>query len=113
MHVQTLESWVAAGLLGCESEHLSSYPGQQLIVCLPAVFGQVVTPTRVGQTYTYSPGQHNQQDLYDVPPIRSQGVGSSCTITPGSFFFLFFFFSNQRSFDIICQTVNPIIQCTL
>ncbi|KAF3707221.1 Enhancer of filamentation 1 [Channa argus] len=35
---------------------------------------KVVTPTRVGQSYTYSPGQHNQQDLYDVPPIRSQGV---------------------------------------
>ncbi|XP_032391472.1 enhancer of filamentation 1 [Etheostoma spectabile] len=35
---------------------------------------KVVTPTRVGQTYTFSPGQHNQQDLYDVPPSRSQGV---------------------------------------
>ncbi|XP_077446706.1 enhancer of filamentation 1 [Stigmatopora argus] len=35
---------------------------------------KVVTPTRVGQTYTYSPGQHHQQDLYDVPPSRSQGV---------------------------------------
>ncbi|XP_030003594.1 enhancer of filamentation 1 [Sphaeramia orbicularis] len=35
---------------------------------------KVVTPTRVGQSYTYSPGQHNQQDLYDVPPSRSQGV---------------------------------------
>lgn len=45
----------------------------------PAVIGQVVTPTRVGQSYTYSPGQHNQQDLYDVPPCRSQGVGVSCT----------------------------------
>lgn len=44
----------------------------------PAVIGQVVTPTRVGQTYTYSPGQHNQQDLYDVPPSRPQGVGVSC-----------------------------------
>lgn len=43
----------------------------------PAVMGQVVTPTRVGQSYTYSPGQHNQQDLYDVPPSRSQGVGVS------------------------------------
>uniref|UniRef100_A0AAQ4PI78 Neural precursor cell expressed, developmentally down-regulated 9 n=1 Tax=Gasterosteus aculeatus aculeatus TaxID=481459 RepID=A0AAQ4PI78_GASAC len=37
------------------------------------VIGQVVTPTRVGQSYTFSPGQHNQQDLYDVPPSRSQG----------------------------------------
>ncbi|XP_047460789.1 enhancer of filamentation 1 isoform X2 [Mugil cephalus] len=35
---------------------------------------KVVTPTRVGQSYAYSPGQHNQQDLYDVPPMRSQGV---------------------------------------
>lgn len=45
----------------------------------PAVIGQVVTPTRVGQTYTFSPGQHNQQDVYDVPPSRSQGVGVSCS----------------------------------
>ncbi|KAM4550100.1 enhancer of filamentation 1 [Fundulus diaphanus] len=35
---------------------------------------KVVTPTRVGQSYSYSPGQHGQQDLYDVPPSRSQGV---------------------------------------
>lgn len=33
---------------------------------------KVVTPTRVGQSYSYSPGQHNQQDVYDVPPSRSQ-----------------------------------------
>uniref|UniRef100_A0AAZ1Y2F5 Breast cancer anti-estrogen resistance protein 1 n=1 Tax=Oreochromis aureus TaxID=47969 RepID=A0AAZ1Y2F5_OREAU len=44
---------------------------------------KVVTPTRVGQTYTYSTGQHNQQDLYDVPPIRSQGVYD---IPPGPMF---------------------------
>lgn len=44
---------------------------------------KVVTPTRVGQTYTYSPGQHNQQDLYDVPPSRSQGVYD---IPPGQMF---------------------------
>ncbi|KAM7384586.1 hypothetical protein PAMA_011783 [Pampus argenteus] len=44
---------------------------------------KVVTPTRVGQSYTYSPGQHNQQDLYDVPPIRSQGVYD---IPPGQMF---------------------------
>uniref|UniRef100_A0A3Q2PIF2 Neural precursor cell expressed, developmentally down-regulated 9 n=1 Tax=Fundulus heteroclitus TaxID=8078 RepID=A0A3Q2PIF2_FUNHE len=31
---------------------------------------KVVTPTRVGQSYSYG-----QQDLYDVPPSRSQGVG--------------------------------------
>ncbi|XP_036001614.1 enhancer of filamentation 1 isoform X1 [Fundulus heteroclitus] len=30
---------------------------------------KVVTPTRVGQSYSYG-----QQDLYDVPPSRSQGV---------------------------------------
>ncbi|TNM93051.1 hypothetical protein fugu_018453 [Takifugu bimaculatus] len=35
---------------------------------------KVVTPTRVGQSYSYSPGQHNQQDVYDVPPSRSEGV---------------------------------------
>ncbi|XP_041868488.1 enhancer of filamentation 1 isoform X2 [Melanotaenia boesemani] len=35
---------------------------------------KVVTPTRVGQFYSYGSGQHNQQDLYDVPPGRSQGV---------------------------------------
>ncbi|KAJ7991499.1 hypothetical protein DPEC_G00284510 [Dallia pectoralis] len=35
---------------------------------------KVVTPIRVGQSYAYSPGQHNQHDLYDVPPIRPQGV---------------------------------------
>ncbi|XP_039977729.1 enhancer of filamentation 1 [Xiphias gladius] len=44
---------------------------------------KVVTPTRVGQSYTYSPGQHNQQDLYDVPPSRSQGVYD---IPPGQMF---------------------------
>ncbi|KAF3834146.1 hypothetical protein F7725_025350 [Dissostichus mawsoni] len=45
--------------------------------------GRVVTPTRVGQSYTFSPGQHNQQDLYDVPPSRSQGVYD---IPPGQMF---------------------------
>ncbi|XP_068189311.1 enhancer of filamentation 1 [Antennarius striatus] len=44
---------------------------------------KVVTPTRVGQSYTYSPGQHNQQDVYDVPPSRSQGVYD---IPPGQMF---------------------------
>ncbi|XP_043994750.1 enhancer of filamentation 1 isoform X2 [Gambusia affinis] len=43
----------------------------------------VVTPVRVGQSYSYSPGQHNQQDLYDVPPSRSQGVYD---IPPGQMF---------------------------
>nr|XP_043909076.1 enhancer of filamentation 1 isoform X1 [Solea senegalensis] len=44
---------------------------------------KVVTPTRVGQSYTYSAGQHNQQDLYDVPPSRPQGVYD---IPPGQMF---------------------------
>ncbi|KAM9339880.1 enhancer of filamentation 1 [Symphorus nematophorus] len=45
---------------------------------------KVVTPTRVGQSYTFSPaGQHSQQDLYDVPPSRSQGVYD---IPPGQMF---------------------------
>ncbi|XP_020779466.2 enhancer of filamentation 1 isoform X2 [Boleophthalmus pectinirostris] len=36
---------------------------------------KVVTPSRVGQSYSYSPGQnHTSQDLYDVPPSRAQGV---------------------------------------
>lgn len=35
---------------------------------------KVVTPSRVGQSYSFSPGQHTQQDLYDVPPSRTQGV---------------------------------------
>ncbi|RVE66647.1 hypothetical protein OJAV_G00109600 [Oryzias javanicus] len=43
-------------------------------LCAENTPNKVVTPTRVGQSYVYSPGQHNQQDLYDVPPIRSQGV---------------------------------------
>uniref|UniRef100_A0A3B3ZRQ4 Breast cancer anti-estrogen resistance protein 1 n=1 Tax=Periophthalmus magnuspinnatus TaxID=409849 RepID=A0A3B3ZRQ4_9GOBI len=34
---------------------------------------KVVTPSRVGQSYSFSPGQ-NLQDLYDVPPSRAQGV---------------------------------------
>lgn len=35
---------------------------------------QVVTPIRVGQTYAYSPASDSSHDLYDVPPIRQQGV---------------------------------------
>ncbi|XP_041932223.1 enhancer of filamentation 1 [Alosa sapidissima] len=36
---------------------------------------KVVTPTRVGNSYTYSrPTQQPQQDVYDVPPMRQQGV---------------------------------------
>uniref|UniRef100_A0A8C2PUZ3 Breast cancer anti-estrogen resistance protein 1 n=1 Tax=Cyprinus carpio TaxID=7962 RepID=A0A8C2PUZ3_CYPCA len=35
---------------------------------------KVVTPIRVGQTYAYSPAADSSHDLYDVPPIRQQGV---------------------------------------
>ncbi|XP_026088018.1 enhancer of filamentation 1-like [Carassius auratus] len=35
---------------------------------------KVVTPVRVGQTYAYSPASDSSHDLYDVPPIRPQGV---------------------------------------
>ncbi|XP_036371508.1 enhancer of filamentation 1 [Megalops cyprinoides] len=35
---------------------------------------KVVTPMRVGQSYTYEPTQSHQQDVYDVPPVRPQGV---------------------------------------
>uniref|UniRef100_A0A1A7XJK9 Breast cancer anti-estrogen resistance protein 1 n=1 Tax=Iconisemion striatum TaxID=60296 RepID=A0A1A7XJK9_9TELE len=44
---------------------------------------KVMTPTRVGQSYTFGPGQHNQQDLYDVPPSRSQGTYD---VPPGHMF---------------------------
>ncbi|XP_035038715.2 enhancer of filamentation 1 [Hippoglossus stenolepis] len=63
-------------------------PGQDVYQVPPrntlaADNSKVVTPTRVGQSYTYSPGQHNQQDLYDVPPMRPQGVYD---IPPGQMF---------------------------
>ncbi|XP_051527607.1 enhancer of filamentation 1-like isoform X1 [Myxocyprinus asiaticus] len=35
---------------------------------------KVVTPIRVGQTYAYSPASDSSHDLYDVPPVRPQGV---------------------------------------
>ncbi|XP_072304411.1 enhancer of filamentation 1 [Eucyclogobius newberryi] len=35
---------------------------------------KVVTPSRVGQSYSFSVAQQNQQDLYDVPASRAQGV---------------------------------------
>ncbi|KAK1805329.1 hypothetical protein P4O66_019661 [Electrophorus voltai] len=35
---------------------------------------QVLTPTRKGQAYSYSPTPSNSQKLYDVPPLRTQGV---------------------------------------
>ncbi|XP_056335535.1 enhancer of filamentation 1 [Danio aesculapii] len=35
---------------------------------------KVVTPVRVGQTYAFSPASDSSHDLYDVPPVRPQGV---------------------------------------
>uniref|UniRef100_A0A3P9L1W7 Breast cancer anti-estrogen resistance protein 1 n=1 Tax=Oryzias latipes TaxID=8090 RepID=A0A3P9L1W7_ORYLA len=75
----------AQGLYQVPAEQQNVYqvpPEQQSVYQVPPRGGlcgentpnKVVTPTRVGQSYVYSPGQHNQQDLYDVPPIRSQGV---------------------------------------
>ncbi|KAL0961968.1 hypothetical protein UPYG_G00334000 [Umbra pygmaea] len=49
-------------------------PPQRNVLAADNTPSKVVTPIRVGQSYAYSPGQHNQQDLYDVPPIRPQGV---------------------------------------
>ncbi|XP_041665072.1 enhancer of filamentation 1 [Cheilinus undulatus] len=65
---------------------------------------KVVTPTRVGQTYTYSPGQHNQQDLYDVPPSRSQGVYD---IPPGQ---MFPAARNQGVYDVPPSQMDPRTQ---
>ncbi|KAM6959503.1 enhancer of filamentation 1 [Aplochiton taeniatus] len=49
-------------------------PPQRSTLAADNTPSKVVTPTRMGQSYVYSPGQHNQQDLYDVPPVRAQGV---------------------------------------
>lgn len=65
---------------------------------------KVVTPTRVGQTYSYSPGQHNQQDLYDVPPSRSQGVYD---IPPGQ---MFTAARNQGVYDVPPPQMDPRTQ---
>ncbi|XP_029299329.1 enhancer of filamentation 1 isoform X2 [Cottoperca gobio] len=64
---------------------------------------KVVTPTRVGQSYTFSPGQHNQQDLYDVPPSRSQGVYD---IPPGQMFPG----RNQGVYDVPPPQMDPRTQ---
>ncbi|KAM9777169.1 enhancer of filamentation 1 [Syngnathus typhle] len=72
----------AQGLYPSPQQQVYQVPSGQDVYQVPPrstlaadnTLSKVVTPTRVGQTYTYSPGQHNQQDLYDVPPIRSQGV---------------------------------------
>ncbi|XP_044028861.1 enhancer of filamentation 1 isoform X2 [Siniperca chuatsi] len=65
---------------------------------------KVVTPTRVGQSYTYSPGQHNQQDLYDVPPSRSQGVYD---IPPGQ---MYPGARNQGVYDVPPSQMDPRTQ---
>ncbi|XP_059205316.1 enhancer of filamentation 1 [Centropristis striata] len=65
---------------------------------------KVVTPTRVGQSYTFSSGQHNQQDLYDVPPSRSQGVYD---IPPGQ---MFPAARNQGVYDVPPSQMDPRTQ---
>lgn len=35
---------------------------------------KVMAPTRNGQSNIYNPSSSNSQDLYDVPPMRTQGV---------------------------------------
>ncbi|XP_062343086.1 enhancer of filamentation 1 isoform X3 [Osmerus eperlanus] len=44
---------------------------------------KVVTPSRVGQSYAYSHGQHSHHDLYDVPHARAQGVYDVGKAQPG------------------------------
>lgn len=65
---------------------------------------KVVTPTRVGQSYTFSPGQHNQQDLYDVPPSRAQGVYD---VPPGQ---MFPGGRNQGVYDVPPPQMDPRTQ---
>ncbi|XP_062868022.1 enhancer of filamentation 1 [Trichomycterus rosablanca] len=68
---------------GCQAQGIYQVPPSQDVYQVPqssalAADGmpcmQVQTPTRVGQTYKYSPASNNSQDLYDVPPMRTQGV---------------------------------------
>ncbi|XP_030644983.1 enhancer of filamentation 1 [Chanos chanos] len=47
---------------------------QRTALAAEGSLSKVVTPTRVGQCYTYSPAQNASQDLYDVPAVRPQGV---------------------------------------
>ncbi|XP_072532609.1 enhancer of filamentation 1 isoform X2 [Salminus brasiliensis] len=47
---------------------------QRSALAVDGMPSKVLTPTRVGQTYAYSPAPNNSQDLYDVPPMRQQGV---------------------------------------
>ncbi|MED6283465.1 hypothetical protein CHARACLAT_009177 [Characodon lateralis] len=90
---QNLQQVVSSGAQGLYKQQQGIYQvpaGQEVyqvpprsILAAEGTPGKVVTPTRVGQSYSYSPGQHNQQDLYDVPPSRSQGVYD---IPPGQMF---------------------------
>ncbi|KAJ8378982.1 hypothetical protein AAFF_G00232110 [Aldrovandia affinis] len=47
---------------------------------------KVVTPMRVGQSYTYDSVQRHQQDVYDVPPVRPQGVYDIPPVKQGPLF---------------------------
>ncbi|XP_022521032.2 enhancer of filamentation 1 isoform X1 [Astyanax mexicanus] len=47
---------------------------QRSALAADAMPNKVLTPTRVGQTYAYSPAPTSSHDLYDVPPVRQQGV---------------------------------------
>uniref|UniRef100_A0A1A8MN80 Breast cancer anti-estrogen resistance protein 1 n=1 Tax=Nothobranchius pienaari TaxID=704102 RepID=A0A1A8MN80_9TELE len=69
---------------------------------------KVVVPTRAGQSYAFGPGQHNQQDLYDVPPSRSQGTydvppGHMFLSQPGGA-------RNQGVYDVPPSQVEPRTQ---
>ncbi|XP_007560100.1 enhancer of filamentation 1 [Poecilia latipinna] len=90
---QSLQQTATSGAQGLYKQPQGIYqvPGGQDIYQVPprstlaaeSTHSKVVTPVRVGQSYSYSPGQHNHQDLYDVPPSRSQGVYD---IPPGQMF---------------------------
>uniref|UniRef100_A0A8B9HBM8 Breast cancer anti-estrogen resistance protein 1 n=1 Tax=Astyanax mexicanus TaxID=7994 RepID=A0A8B9HBM8_ASTMX len=54
---------------------------QRSALAADAMPNKVLTPTRVGQTYAYSPAPTSSHDLYDVPPVRQQGVGVYLIIT--------------------------------
>ncbi|XP_046875227.1 enhancer of filamentation 1 isoform X2 [Hypomesus transpacificus] len=57
---------------------------QRSVLAVDGAPSKVVTPSRVGQSYAYSHGQHSHQDLYDVPPARAQGVYDVGKAQPGS-----------------------------
>ncbi|KAL2080726.1 hypothetical protein ACEWY4_024519 [Coilia grayii] len=73
---------VPAGHQAALSQGIYQVPPAQDVYQVPqrsalAVDGapaKVVTPTRVGNCYTFRSAQQPQQDLYDVPPVRQQGV---------------------------------------